>query len=128
MPRWCQQWKQLQGLHLSDKQGSTLNLSAAGAALVGFGIVALAKSSSAVVNIGVPSALALITHQLLLRSFRVKNTQLNLQGRANKNGFKLAIQITPENYFLNQNIQNKEYSPSAVTYTQNPLFKINLTF
>ena len=118
----------VRGLHLTDKQGSTINLSTAGAALVGIGIVAIANSSSSAVNIGVPSALALITHQLLLQKFKMTNGGLNLQGKVNRNNFKVAIQITPENYLLNQKIPTKEYSQSAFSNMQNSLFKIRLTF
>ncbi len=118
----------VKGLHLTDKQGSTINLTTVGAALVGIGIVAMAGSSSQAVNIGVPSGLALIAHQLLLHNYKMKNGGLNLQGRVNRNILKLAIQITPESYFLNQKTPTKEYSYPFFSTTQNSLFKIRLTF
>ena len=121
----------IKGAHLTDKQGSTLNLSTGGAALVGLGIVILAESSSPAVNIGVPTGLALITHQLLLHNFKMKNMELNLRGsnrgRSHRN-FKLALQVTPESYFLNQKISVKEYSPASFSRMQNPLVRLKLTF
>lgn len=126
---WAQ--RAIKGAHLTDKQGSTLNLSTGGAALVGLGIVVLAGSSSSAVNIGIPTGLALITHQLLLHNFKMKNLEMSLRGSSTSKGhnnFKLAIQVTPESYFLNQKISVKEYSPSSFSSVQNPLVKIKLTF
>lgn len=60
------------GVYLTKKQGSTIGYSTAGAALLGLGIMAIAESESSTAIIGVPSALALITQQILFQNFKKK--------------------------------------------------------
>lgn len=121
--------RQVRGAHLTDKQGSTINFSTAGAALLGLGTVALTESKSGAVWIGVPSGLALITHQILLHKYKMKNLELNLQrGSIRKRNYDVSFKVTPESYFLNQHIPVKEYSPQVFARLQNPLFKLVLTF
>ena len=121
--------RMVRGAHLTDKQGSTINFSTAGAALMGLGAVALTESRSAAVWIGVPSGLALITHQILLHKYKMKNLELNLQrGSIRKRNYNVSFKVTPENYFLNQRIPVKEYSPQVFARLQNPVFKLVVTF
>ncbi|MDZ7646935.1 MAG: hypothetical protein U5K54_07010 [Cytophagales bacterium] len=65
--------RSVKGVYLTKKQGSTINLSSGGAALIGLGITALLGTESPAVFIGVPSALALIMHQSLFHSYKMKN-------------------------------------------------------
>ena len=124
---WCQ--RAVRGAHLTDKQGSTINLSAVGAALIGLGVVALADSNSAGVGIGVPCGLALITHQILLHNFKMKNLATNFQGsRHGKNNYHVSLKITPESYFLNKRIPAKDYSPLSISRIQQPLFSLVFRF
>ncbi|MBL7877358.1 MAG: hypothetical protein JNL53_16960, partial [Cyclobacteriaceae bacterium] len=69
--------RSVKGVYLTKKQGSTINLSSGGAALIGLGITALLETESPAVFIGVPSALALIMHQSLFHSYKMKNLESN---------------------------------------------------
>ena len=121
--------RQIKGAHLTDKQGSTINFSTAGAAILGLGTVALTESKSAAVWLGVPSGLALITHQLLFHKYKMKNLETNLRGSLdNHSKVNVSLKVTPESYFLNQRIPAKEYSPEGFARLQNPVFKLVITF
>ena len=128
---WGQQ--SVRGAHLTDKQGSTIRLSTAGAALMGLGIVELANSPGANISsaiwLGVPSGLALITQQGLLHNYKMKNLEMNLRGSSrSKHNYKVGLQITPESYFVNQRISPRHFTPETYTRIQNPLFRLSLTF
>ena len=119
----------VKGIHLSDKQGSTISLSSTGAALIGFGIVAMAESESVVAIIGVPTGLALITHQILFHNFKMKNLEMKLRGHEKrKHDYKFSLTVTPENYLLNKKIDAKNYSPQSFSRLQNSLFNLRFTF
>ncbi len=120
----------VKGVNLTKRQGSTINLSSGGAALIGLGIVAIAESDSPAVLIGVPSALALVTHQLLFNSYRRKNLESGLNLRSSlKKPLHLSIRTTPENYFI-----NKQMHPEKIIVTNNfpklanPIINVKLTF
>ncbi len=120
--------RSVKGIHLTDKQGSTIGLSTAGAALIGFGIVTMAQSKSPTVIIGVPSALALVTHQILFKKFKIENLEMNLKSDLKKRDYKLSLHLTPENYLL-----AKKYPPNynlapSFSRAQNTLFNLKLTF
>jgi hypothetical protein len=70
--------RSVKGVYLTKKQGSTINLSSGGAALIGLGIAALLQNESPAVWVGVPSALALIMHQSLFHSYKMKNLVSNI--------------------------------------------------
>lgn len=119
----------VRGAHLTEKQGSTLNLSVAGTALIGLGIVTITKSSSPALWIAVPSGLALITHQIMFHGFKKENIEGNFQGSIGKERkYHVALRVTPESYFVNQQIPAKEYSPQTYATLQNPLFRLSVTF
>lgn len=119
----------VRGAQLTEKQGSTLNLSVAGAALVGLGVVTLTKSNSPAVWIGVPSGLALITHQVIFHGFKKENIELNFQGSYNRQRkYHVALQVTPESYFINQQIPAKDFTPQAYAMLQSPLFRLSVSF
>ena len=121
--------RQVRGVHLTSKQGSTLNLASAGAALVGLGAVAIAQSNSPAVYLGVASGLALITHQVVFNKFKKKNLTLQLKAGENKNpDFNFSFNLTPENYFLNKKFASQSASNQTGSRFQNPLFNIRLTF
>jgi hypothetical protein len=101
---------QIKGIHLSEKQGSTLSLSCGGAALIGLGIVVMAKTESPALTIGVPSAFALITHQIILNSYRNRNLGLKIgMQQSGKERMKLFIDITPENYLIAQQPPSQQH-------------------
>lgn len=125
---WAQ--KTVKGARFTKEQGSTLALATGGAALVGLGIVALADEwqSSALV-IGVPSALALITHQIVFHNFKMKNLEMNLHGSLNrKKNFHVALNFSPENYFVNKRIPVGNLSPASYSSLQNPMVKLKISF
>ncbi|CAN5396212.1 hypothetical protein BH10BAC4_BH10BAC4_01340 [soil metagenome] len=123
---WAQ--RAVRGARLTDKQGSVINLATAGAALVGLGAVSLTESHSPAVYFGVPSGLALITHQLLFHKYKMNNA-LNLRGSRNrKSNYQVSFKLTPESYFLNKQIAFGEYSPQVVSKLHNPIFKLTVKF
>jgi hypothetical protein len=81
---------------------------------------------------GVPSALALITHQLLLHKFKMKNIETQFQGSVKKKqGIGFAFKAMPENYFLNKLLSSScstsSFQQSSLR-TQNPLATLRITF
>jgi len=122
--------KAVRGVNLSKKQGSTISLSSGGAALIGLGIVAIAESDSPAVIIGVPSALALLTHQLIFHSYKMKNIESKVKlGSSHKRPVSFSMKATPENYFV-----NKQLNPEKVIFTNNfprlanPIVNLKITF
>ena len=121
--------KTVKGVHLTAKQGGTLQLSTAGAALVGLGIAAVAGTDSPGVIIGVPSVLALITHRIVFHNFKMKNLEANIGGNGKrKHDYKFAVTVSPENYLLNKKIPVQNYSPQTYSQLQNSLVKLRFTF
>jgi hypothetical protein len=120
----------VRGVKLTKKQGSTISLSSGGAALIGLGFAAIFESESAGVIIGVPSALALLTHQIVFHSYKMKNLESNLKlGSTRTKPVSFSMKATPENYFVNKNL-----SPDKVIVTNhfprlaNPIVNLKLTF
>ncbi len=125
---WGQQ--SVRGINLTKRQGSTISLSSGGAALIGLGIVALVESDSPAVIVGVPSALALLTHQLIFHSYKMKNLEAKVKlGSSRKRPVSFSMKATPENYFVNKQLQ-----PEKVIFTNNfpklanPIVNLKLTF
>ncbi len=97
--------RSVRGVHLTKRQGSTISLSSGGAALVGLGVVAITESESPAVWFGVPSALALVAHQLVFHSYKNKNLISNInRGATGRRAVSLSIKATPENYLVNKNL------------------------
>jgi len=121
--------KSVKGAHFTKKQGSTISLSTAGSALIGLGVVTLLESEHPSVWFGVPSAFALLTHQLLFHKYKRENLLGGFQGRdRRKHKFQFAMNVTPENYFINQKLSVREYNPRTNAQIANPLVKLKLTF
>jgi len=124
---WAQ--KAVKGARLTKKQGSTLALATGGAALIGLGIASLAEEDSPALWIGLPSALALITHQIAFHNFKMKNLEMNLHGSLNrKKKFHVALNFSPENYFVNKRIPVGNLSPASYASLQNPMVKLKIRF
>lgn len=122
--------RSVRGVSLTRRQGSTISLSSGGAALIGLGVVALVESESFAVIIGVPSALALLTHQLIFNSYKMKNLESKIRlGSSRKRPVSFSMKATPENYFVNKQLQ-----PEKVIFTNNfpklanPIVNLKLTF
>lgn len=121
--------KTVKGVHLTNKQGGTLQLSTAGAALVGLGIAAVAGADSPGVIIGIPSVLALITHRIVFHNLKLKNLEANIGGSGKrKHDYKFSVNVSPENYLLNKRIPVQNYSPQSYTQLQNSLVKFRFIF
>lgn len=121
--------KAVKGAHLTKKQGSTITLSTGGAALIGLGVATLLESESATAWIGIPSGLALITHQVLFYIYKRDNILERMEGRNRRNhNFHFSMNIMPENYFINKQLPIRESSPHTNSPAANPLVKLKLTF
>jgi len=123
--------RSVKGVYLSKRQGSTISYSSGGAALLGLGLVTLLEPESASVIIGVPSALALVTQQILFNKYKRENLSNGLQGRnTREHAFKFSMKVTPENYFINKrlpvNADIAGANPNAVV--SNPLVSMKLSF
>jgi len=121
--------RMVRGVHLTKRQGSTINLASGGAALIGLGIIAITESDSPGVWIGVPSALGLITHQILFHKFKMKNLKNGIQlGSTNNHRMQFSMKVMPENYFAASKQTNPFYSVNGSPVISNPLIKLNFTF
>jgi hypothetical protein len=120
--------RSVKGVYLTKKQGSAINLATAGSTLLGLGVTALIESESPSVWIGVPSALALITHQLVFHKYKRENLASSLQGRRPRNrDFTVAFDLMPENYFVNRKLEANPRSQSRFPIA-NPLINLKIGF
>lgn len=121
--------KAVKGVYLTKKQGSTINLASGGAALIGLGIVALIGSESPGVIIGVPSAAALIMHQSLFHSNKMKNLESKMKlGREGNSRLQFSMRVTPEGYFANKKMSDRLYVTNNFPKLAEPIIKLKLTF
>ncbi|HEY5691487.1 MAG TPA: hypothetical protein VIS49_08530 [Cyclobacteriaceae bacterium] len=120
--------RQVRGVHLTKKQGSIINLSSAGGALIGFGVTLMASPDSPATWVAIPSSMALIFHQLVLYGFKKDNLLRDLKSEKVRNKkFDLTMRAMPENYFVNK------YAPARVLAdprlaAASPLVNITLRF
>jgi len=126
--------RQVKNLKLTRKQGSTLNLATAGAALVGFGLAVAIEANnfypSALVYLGLPSGIALITHQLIIKKYKENNLLENLQSKYKKaKKWNLALNVNPENYFINQRLgRDENYIKTYGKSRHQSIVKLSLKF
>jgi hypothetical protein len=116
--------------NFTKKQGSTVNLATAGAALVGLGVVVtLIDSDSPTLWIGVPSALALIMHQVLFHRYKRDNFVAQGIGvnRHGRTPLYCSVKFTPENLMVHQKLRPHLFSDFQ-RGVNNPLVKLTLTF
>lgn len=120
----------VKGINLTPRQGSTLNLAAGGAALIGLGVVTLLNAESIGVVVGVPSVCALIAHQLIFHNYKTANLQKKIAFSSNSNRPAcFSLQVTPENYFI-----NLKQDPARLVMTgggpiiSNPIVTLKFTF
>ncbi len=118
--------RSVKNVHLTKKQGSAINLTATGAALIGFGVMAIAQADSPTAFVGVPSLLALIGHQAMFNKFKKENLVKNMQGETGrKKKYEFSMKLSPENYFVNKQMTGKENRNLAVA---NPMVRLSLRF
>lgn len=117
--------RSVRNVHLTKKQGSAISLSSGGAALIGLGIVAMIGTDSPAVAIGVPSAAALLTHQLVFANYRSKNLGNLKLGRMNqKNRPQLSLRVMPENLMINRQTSERVFQTTG--QLANPIVKLKL--
>ncbi len=119
--------QQVKHARLTDQQGSTLILASSGAALVGLGVAVLSGFESSTVIIGLPTAMALLTHQLLLSKFKMKNLKI-MSSLNKKDNFKFSVNINPENYLIAKKMGSAGNLNLLAPQVQNPVFNLRLTF
>ena len=119
--------RSVKGVHLTSRQGSTLNLATGGAALIGLGVVAITESDAPAVWVGVPTALALIMQQTLLHSYKRKNLENNFKlGKETDRPVEFSVKVNPENYFANKQISEKYLMANPELAF--PIVKLKLVF
>jgi len=120
--------RQVKNVHLTKKQGSTINLSTFGAGLVGVGVMALTGSESVTAWVAVPSALALIAHQAVFGKYKRDNLLGNLKGNnSRKRNYDFSMKMMPENYFINKNTPARFMADPRLASTT-PLVNMTLKF
>ncbi|MBL7875745.1 MAG: hypothetical protein JNL53_08775, partial [Cyclobacteriaceae bacterium] len=98
------------------------------AALIGLGITALLETESPAVFIGVPSALALIMHQSLFHSYKMKNLESNFKiGRGNKKFLQFSMRVTPEGYLANKRMSDRIYFTNNFPKLAEPIVRLKLS-
>ncbi|MCS4433423.1 hypothetical protein [Aquiflexum gelatinilyticum] len=121
--------KAVKGVYLNKKQGSTIGLSTGGAALVGLGLAAIFETDSPTLWVGIPSVLALATQQILFNKYKKDNLAGNLLGKINKDKpYRFSMKVTPENYFVNQQMVVPAGILNPNGNISNPLVNLKLAF
>ena len=121
--------KSVKGVYLTNRQGSTIAFSALGAGLVGIGFAALIQSDAPAVWIGLPSAMALATQQIIFSRFKKENLSRNLSlGKDRDLPYRLSFDLTPGNYLVNKRIPATGYLHGTTPHVSNPLATVRLSF
>jgi len=96
--------RMVRGVYLTKRQGSTINLSSAGGALFGLGVMLIVQSDHLATWLAVPSATALLAHQIVFNRYKKDNLLKGLQGEIGRNKkIDFSMKLMPENYFVNKN-------------------------
>lgn len=96
--------RMVRNVNLTKKQGSTINLSSAGGALLGLGVMLIIDSESPTAWVAVPSSVALIAHQIVFQRYKKDNLLKSLKGKNSRNKkYDFSMKLMPENYFVNKN-------------------------
>ena len=120
--------RQVKNVHLTKKQGSTINLSSAGGALVGLGAMLIVNSDSPTAWFAVPSTMALIAHQVVFNRYKRENLLKNLKGENSRNRkFDFSMKLMPENYFVSKNTPARFIADPRLA-ASSPLVNMTLRF
>jgi hypothetical protein len=120
--------RQVKNVHLTKRQGSTINLSAAGGGLLGLGVMLIAGGESGTAWIAVPSTTALIAHQLVFGRYKKENLLKNLKGENSRDRrFDFSMKLMPENYFVNKNTSARVIADPRLA-AASPLVNMTLKF
>ena len=94
--------RSVRNVRLTRKQGSTINLTTSGTALLGIGILAMADYTEPYASVWAPTVLGFAAHQWLFHTYKRANLAAVMQrgdGRKRKKNYSLATRFNPENYF-----------------------------
>jgi len=120
--------RQVRNAHLTKKQGSTINLSSAGGALLGLGGAILVNSDSPTVWIALPSTCALIAHQIVFNRYKKDNLEKSIKGENSRNRkVDFSMKLMPENYFVNKNTPQRFIADPRLA-ASSPLVNMTLKF
>ena len=100
--------------------------------MVGLGlataILANSDDPSMLLFVGLPSGLALATHQIVFQKYKKQNLMDQLSSKSEKpSKLNLALNVMPENYFLNQRVQPGDLL-MAKDKSPKPVVKLSLRF
>jgi hypothetical protein len=120
--------RQVKNVHLTKRQGSTINLSSAGGGLLGLGVMLIINSESPTAWIAVPSSVALIAHQMVFGRYKKENLLKSLKGENSRNKkFDFSMKLMPENYFVNKNTSSRVIADPRLA-AASPLVNMTLKF
>jgi hypothetical protein len=120
--------RRVKGLYLTKKQGSTISLATSGAALIGFGLMAITESESPTAIIAVPTVLSLIVHQSLFSKYKRESLMKTMKADlCKKKKSELAFRVMPENYLLNRQLPTPRVYNPALPAT-NPIVNLSWRF
>jgi hypothetical protein len=120
--------RMVKNVHLTKKQGSTINLSSAGGALLGLGVMLIVQGDSPSAWIAVPSSFALVAHQIVFNRYKKENLLKNLKGESSRNKkFDFSMKLMPENYFVNKNTPARFIADPRLA-ASSPLVNMTLKF
>jgi hypothetical protein len=115
-------------VRLTRKQGSTINLTTSGAALLGIGILAMADYREPYASVWAPTVLGFAAHQWLFHTYKRANLAAVMprgDGLRRKKNYSLATRFNPENYFSNKLIGTRPSVDPRVPLAQ-PVLSITL--
>jgi hypothetical protein len=120
--------RMVKNVRLTKKQGSTINLSSAGGALLGLGVMLIVQGDSPATWIAVPSSVALLAHQIVFNRYKRENLLNNLKGdNSRKKKVDFSMKLMPENYFINKNTPQRFITDPRLAATS-PLVNMTLKF
>ncbi len=120
--------RMVKNVHLTKRQGSTINLSSAGGALLGLGVMLIINSETPAAWVAVPSSVALLAHQIVFNRYKNENLLKNLKGESSRNKkFDFSMKLMPENYFVNKNTPARFIADPRLAATS-PLVNMTLKF
>lgn len=121
----------LRNIHLTNRQGSTINAATAGAALLGVAGLIVAESESATAVFGIPSAMALVAHTILLNKYKRSYLEKNMRSQSlnTRRGLHASVKVTPENFLIGKRMsETRIFESSPSMRFQFPLATLSLTF
>jgi len=120
--------RQVRNVHLTKKQGSTINLSSAGGGLLGLGVMLIVNSESPTAWIAVPSSVALLAHQIVFNRYKKDNLLNNMKGQSSRNKkYDFSMKVMPENFFVNKNPSARVIADPRLA-AASPLVNMTLKF